>query len=147
MNGMDLVGYVKIVDKSYMIVYFLFQSVLSLVLFMIYLFMGNYGDGYIGMAPLSMMLGLGIQILISTLLYYLVRNFVKLQKKYFFIIMHMIIFELSFLFFSYSSPISSIFEEGFKGFISRAESFSSLFSGLCILIIYFLQNRNSNKKI
>lgn len=125
-----------------MIVYFLFQSIISIIIFMIFLLIGNYGDGYIGMAPLSMLIAVCIQFVVSTVIYYSIKNFIKSQNNYIFIIIHMIMFELSFLIFTYSSPIVNIFEEDFKGFVSRCESFSSLISGAIVLIIYFIKRNN-----
>ena len=122
-----------------MIIYFLFQSVISIIIFMIFLLMGNYGDGYIGMAPLSMLFAVCIQFVVSTILYYIIRNFIKSQAYYLFIIIHMVIFELSFLVFTYSSPIANIFEEDFRGFVSRCEFFSSLMSGLIVLMFFYLR--------
>lgn len=126
-----------------MIVYFLFQSIISIIFFMIFLLMGNYGDGYIGMVPLSMLLGVCIQFVSSVVIYYAIRNFIKNQNKYLFIIMHMMIFELSFLIFTNSSPIVNILNEDFKGFVSRCESFSSIIAGIIVLIMYFTKNKNN----
>src|SRR5690554_5096550 len=108
---------------------------------MIFVLTGKYGDGYIGMAPLSVLLAIVIQLIISIVLYYSVRSFINKKYKYLFLLLHLIIFELSFLFFTNSIPIINIFEEDFKGFISRCQTFSSLISGVIVLIVFLSKKR------
>lgn len=124
-----------------MIIWFFFQSILSIIIFMIFVLTGKYGDGYIGMAPLSVLLAIVIQLIISIVLYYSVRSFINKKYKYLFLLLHLIIFELSFLFFTNSIPIINIFEEDFKGFISRCQTFSSLISGVIVLIVFLSKKR------
>lgn len=124
-----------------MVIWFFFQSILSIIIFMILLLTSKYGGGYIGMSPLAVLLAIVIQLLISILIYYSVRNFINKKNKHLFLLLHLIIFELSFLFFTNSMPIINIFEEDFKGFLSKCQSFSSLISGVIVFIIFLYKKR------
>ena len=105
---------------------------------MVFIINSNYSGGYIGMTPLTVLLALGLQFLISTILYFSIRKYVSKNMNYLFFIFNVIIYELSYLPFARTIPITKFFEKEFTGFIFRSYSLSSFFSTIIIIIIFQL---------
>ncbi len=122
-----------------MIAFFFIQSFLTLIIFMILLLNSDYSGGYTGMTPLTVLFAISIQLFISIIIYLLFRNSLKKINKILFLIIHIFIYQFTFLIFSYNMPILNIFEDGFTGFINRCYSFSSILSGIFILSFYLLK--------
>lgn len=121
-----------------MVIWFLLQFFLTLISFIILIKLGDYGGGATGMTPLAVLLALAIQFTGSTILYLFTRKHVKINQHFIFILMNMILYELSYSIFSDGIPILNIFGSGFEGFISRCYSLSSMLAGLIILITFLL---------
>ncbi|MCT1531520.1 hypothetical protein M3B46_10980 [Sphingobacterium daejeonense] len=121
-----------------MVIWILLQSFLTFLSFIILIASSDYPGGAVGMTPLAVLLAVSIQFIGSIALYFATKNLVKAEQNYVFFIIGMILYELSFAIFSDSIPIMDIFTFGFEGFISRCYSFSSIISGLCITIVFFL---------
>jgi hypothetical protein len=123
-----------------MIIWFVFQSILTVIFFMIFIITSGYSGGYIGMTPLIVLLALALQFLISTILYFCIRKHINKNMNYLFFISNMIIYQLSYLPFARTIPITKFFEEEFTGFIFRSYSLSSFFSTIVIIFIFQIIN-------
>lgn len=121
-----------------MIIWFLLQSLLTFISFIVLVRFGNYSGGAVGMTPLAVLLALSIQFISSIILYFALRKRVKTHQNYFFFIANMILYELSFVAFSQGMPVMNIFKSGFEGFIDRCYTFSSIISGICMIIAFLL---------
>lgn len=123
-----------------MIIWFILQCIITILISIIYVTKGNYGDGEKAMAPMTVMIAVFIQFLISVVVVYLLRKRIKGNNRIIFFAFNMVLYELSFLFFSNSLPIFDVFKSGFIGFINRAYSLSSIISGVLIMIAFYIFN-------
>lgn len=128
-----------------MIIWFVFQSILTVIFFMIFIINSDYSGGYIGMTPLTVFLALVLQFLIATILYFSSRKHINKNMNYLFFIFNMIIYQLSYLPFVRTIPITKFFEGEFTGFIFRSYSLSSFFSTIVIIFIFQITNYFKNK--
>lgn len=124
-----------------MIIWFIFQSILTVIFFMIFIINSGYSGGYIGMTPLTMLFALSLQFVISTVLYFSIKKYIGKNMNYLFFIFNIMIYQLSYLLFSRTIPITKFFEEEFTGFIFRSYSLSSFFSTIVIIFIFYLKSR------
>lgn len=130
-----------------MIIWFLLQCIATIFISIVYIAHGNYADGEKAMAPLAVMLAVFIQFLISIVIFYLLKKNFRGNKRIAFFIFNMVIYELSFLFFSNSIPILDIFKSGLVGFLNRGYSLSSVFSGIFIMTAFYIFNLLHPKEI
>src|SRR5690606_12906551 len=122
----------------HMVIWFLLQSFLTFISFIILIASSGYSGGDVGMTPLAVLLAVSIQFISSIALYFATKNLVKAGQNYIFFIIGMILYELSFAIFSQGIPILNIFTFGFEGFIDRCYTFSSIISGVCITVVFLL---------
>lgn len=130
-----------------MIIWFILQGIVTIIISIIYIANGNYTDGEKAMAPMTVMIAIAIQFLISIGFFYLLKKRLIGKKRLFFFMFNMAIYELSFLFFSNSIPILDIFRSGLIGFLNRGYSLSSLISGVIIMFAFHIINLLYHKEI
>lgn len=128
-----------------MIIWFLLQSLLTFISFIILIASNDYSGGDVGMTPLAVLLAASIQFISLIAIYFATRNLVKSSQNYIFFIIGMILYELSFAIFSQGIPLLNIFKFGFEGFIDRCYTFSSIISGVCITIVFLLLRLKKSK--
>lgn len=128
-----------------MIIWFLLQSFLTFISFIILIAFSGYSGGDVGMTPLAVLLAVSIQFISSNVLCFATKNLVKTGQNYIFFIIGMILYELSFAIFSQGIPLLNIFTFGFEGFIDRCYTFSSIISGVCITIVFLLLRLKKSK--
>jgi hypothetical protein len=115
-----------------------FKSVLTFIMFMIIILSSDYSGGEIGMTPLAVLIAIGIQLSISSVLFLLFNKFIKNVNNSIFLIFHILVYEFAFLFFTNNIPLMNISETGFTGYINRCYSLSSICSGIIIIISIYL---------
>lgn len=119
-----------------MIFWFLLQCLLTFIAFIVLIASGDYPGGDVGMTPLAVLLGVLIQFISSIAIYFSTRHLIKTEQHYIYIILSMILYELSFTIFSESVPFLNILNSGFEGYISRCYSGSSIISGVFMIIVF-----------
>lgn len=128
-----------------MIIWFLLQSLLTLISFIILIASSDYSGGYVGMTPLTVLLAVSIQFVSSIVLYFAIRNLIKANRNYVFFILNMILYELSYVVFSEGAPVLDFFNSGFEGFINRSYTLSSLMASACVMIVFLLFRQKNSK--
>ncbi len=67
-----------------MVIWFLLQSLLTFISFIILIAFSDYSGGDVGMTPLAVLLAVSIQFTSSIALYFATRNLVKSSQNYIF---------------------------------------------------------------
>ena len=130
-----------------MIIWFILQCTVTILISIAYVANGNYLDGEKAMAPMTVMIAVLIQFIISLVIFYVFKKNFKGNNRIVFFMFNMVLYELAFLFFSNSLPIFDIFKSGFIGFLNRVYSFSSLLSGVFMIIAFYVFNLIERKNI
>ncbi|WP_316793737.1 hypothetical protein [Pedobacter frigoris] len=120
-----------------MIIWFLLQSILTIGIFISYVTMSDYSGGEVGMTPLTVMLASLIQFLFSIVFFHFLKKYLRDNRRIIFFIFSMLLYELSFLFFSPNFPLMNMSEAGLIGFLNKGYSMSSILSGLLIMVAFY----------
>lgn len=120
-----------------MILWLLLQSIITIIVFMIFILNGGYSGGNVGMTPLTVLFVSSLQFLVSCALYLTVKKNFHWNINWIFILLGVVFYELLFLLITNTVPILNIFEKDFTGFIYRAYSFSSVISAMSVLTAYW----------
>lgn len=120
-----------------MILWLLLQSVITIIVFMIFILSGGYSGGNVGMTPLTVLLVSSLQFLVSSALYLTVSKNFRWNIDWAFILLGVVFYELLFLLITDTAPILDLFEKNSTGFIYRAYSFSSMISAIVVLTAYW----------
>ncbi|PWK20033.1 hypothetical protein [Xanthomarina spongicola] len=127
-----------------MIKYFFVQSVLTLVIFFLWITIGDFSDGEVGMTPLNVLIAVALQFVIGSILFILLNKRIKINY-YVALLLYLILYEVVFSVFTGSLAIPYLFDEGFSGAIYRGYFFSSIIAGVfTTFIIYLFYNMNKN---
>lgn len=111
----------------------LIHCIITLILNAIWIYSSSYPGGDVGMIPFQTAIIVFVLLIISSALVFLNNKFFQ----YDFIVIlfvHLVIFELIFLYFEGKIPILNIFKDGLDGFIAKGYSFSSIIAGIIVII-------------
>jgi hypothetical protein len=129
-----------------MIKYFLIQSLLTITFFFLWILVGSFSDGDVGMTPYNVLIVVSLQFAIGTALYLLIGKRSNVNR-YLTIILYVALYEVVFYLFSGSSALFNMFNDGFSGAIYRGYFLSSIFAGcITLLLIYLLCSKEGIKK-
>lgn len=129
-----------------MILYFFIQSLLTILVFMAWIMLGNFSGGEVGMTPLTVLITISIQFVLGSLIYLLIKKRLTLNPLLM-LIFYIVLYEIIFYFFTGDSALRNINNEGFSGAIYRGYSFSSLIAGIITLtLLYFIKVRKKHKE-
>lgn len=119
-----------------MVIYFLIQSVLTLVIFLCWVFTTSHSGGAIGMTPLTVLLISSIQFAIAIIVSFFARDLVNRYAIQVFLL-YLLLYEGVFFLLNGNASVIHIFEKNSIGFIHRAYSLSSVMAGVfTILLLY-----------
>lgn len=125
-----------------MIKFFFVQSLLTFLIFMIWILTGNFSGGEIGMTPLTVIITVTIQFVLAVVVLLSFKTLTRKVSPFILLISYLFIYEVCFFIFTGNLAIANIFNKGFSGAIYRGYSFSSLISGvITFIIIIFTKNK------
>ncbi|MES2812284.1 MAG: hypothetical protein V4670_07430 [Bacteroidota bacterium] len=119
-----------------MIKYFLFQSLLTLVLYVVFLTNSGIPGGVAGMTPFLVAILVLIQFVSGTVLFLIFKKYlISYRNKLLSVCFYTLLYEICAFIFYGEIIISKIFEPNYEGQLNRYYSFSSILSGIIIFII------------
>lgn len=121
-----------------MVIWFIFQSTLTIIIFLIYIINSSYSGGEIGMTPLAVILALFIQFLLSLVFLLVLKKHLTGRTRSLFFLINAVLYQLSYLFFSDNLPILGLSEIGLLGFLNKGYSLCSIFSTVFVCVMFFL---------
>jgi len=127
--------------KINMILYFFIQSLLTILVFMAWIMLGEFSGGEVGMTPLTVLITISIQFVLASITYLAIKKISKLNPLII-LIFYMMLYEIIFYIFTGNFALANIFNEAFSGAIYRGYSFSSIITGfITLILLYFFKVR------
>lgn len=112
---------------------FFVESILTFIIFYLWVFNSEYSGGNIGMAPFLMFITLIIQIIISVIIYFTMSNIIK--GSHIFFIINIIIYAIVLYFFD-TNGFQHIFKNDLSGFLTRSSLLSHTFVSIIMMILF-----------
>lgn len=124
-----------------MYIKFLAHCFLTIVINVFWISFSKYQGGEVGMVPFQVVIIVIPLFIISSIITFFNSKYFFLPNVYL-IIIHLILFELLFLFFQDKIPITQITSPSLTGFLSRSYTFSSLISAVIVFFGSMLLKKN-----
>lgn len=136
-------GYAKIVNNNIMYLKYFAHCIITLVINILWNSYAPYPQGDVGMASMEVLIIISPLFFCSSLIFYLNTRFFSVPnfQKFSFIV-HLLLFELFFLFFDKSIPIINFFDRGLIGFLSRGYTLSSIIAYSVVVMLYSIVRKS-----